>query len=511
MNQRGEPRWLKALASTAVTVASAIADLLNGANAKRWVKPVAIGVIAFFNGAAEPTFGSQLPHLQADLEISAGQVGLLITGFPIGLIAGGIAGTVFGDRIGSRRLLLMSGLLFWGPLIAIAGVLASGFPPAVKEGCIAALWTCAGAGNGGMDVGQGAEASAFGPSGKGLRTMLFQATQSFGTLVGAVSGALAFSAGVAVSGHFLVVGAVALVLGVPAALVLPRVSTHGPEEEPAGSLQDQTSLVGVGRLFALGAVGAASVVPLGLALNWAVSVGVELRAPRELAGVAVVAFAAAALVGQLIVARLSEGTSRNPRGARPERLAFRGALIASAGVILLVAVVLRMPHPIRAGYIPPGWMLPSTAVAFLLLGFGTAPVPGMAQQAAYNVRVRPVRDITFGPKRRQGVVTVIQYAVMSAAPALVGWLADASGWGILASLTAVVAVSIGFVLAFHRLLRHARLGFGGIHGRYFFYIPYHSDRTPETMRRTPLNRRRPAQRDRGGPRHRAGRRRRSGR
>lgn len=434
----------------------------------RWSKPAAIATIAFFNGAAEPTFGTELPHVRAELAISAGQVGALIIGFPLGLIAGGLMATVFGDRLGSRRLLLISGVLFWGPLLAIAGVLASGFSPAVKAGSIATLWTCAGAGNGGMDLAQGAEAAAFAPRGKGLRSMWFQATQSFGTLAGAVGGDLAFSAGFAVSSHFLLAGGSALVCGVGAALALPKVPTDGAETEPPASF------IGLSGLFALGVVGAASVVPLGVVLIWATSVGVELRAPAGLAGAAVIAFAVAQLAGQLVTARLSAQTARRPRGVRPERLAFRGALVAGVGVALLMVVVARMPHPIVAGFVPTGWMLPVTAAGFLLLGLGTAPIPGMAQQGAFNVRIRPFGRITFGAKRRQGIVTVVQYAVMSAAPGLVGLLADASRWGILASVTVVVAVCVVVVIAFHKLLRYALLGFGGIHGRYFFYTPKHA-------------------------------------
>jgi MFS family permease len=364
------------------------------------VRVTSLLAVAFFNGAGQATLGTRVVGIQEQLHLDYAQLGHLVAGFPLGLLIGALLAMVLSDRIGSRPTLAIGGLLYWGALIAVGVGLLLGWTPI----WLTVIWGLGGVGNSFLDVGQGVHSTA------GLNVLVFQAAEKLGGSAAGVFGTIAIAMHVGVALDFLLAGGVTLGLGGAAAMLLPRIAHRASSEEtpPAwahprrGKVSDE---LGMWRLLAFGIIAAGTALPLLTALDWGGPILKAAGAPKVLTSNVVIFFPAAAALGLWVAQTQKEKV-------RPERAGRIGAAIALAGVGLL-ALDLVVSGPV---------MIPIALVAFGLLGFGLAPVAGTAQKAATIGRCG-----RFRVHARMGVVVLVQCVSGSAAPVLVGALANRVG------------------------------------------------------------------------------------
>jgi MFS family permease len=397
---------------------------------KRWraggvLVAAGLHAVAVANGVYEITLGSRVTDMRSALQVGVGEIGVVASAFPAGLLFGGLAMVAMSRRWGTRPCVLVGSVLCFAPLIVIGWLLAhpgSGATVAL----LAALWAVAGFGCGLLDPAHGTVAADYSD---GYVTFI-QGVKLSATAASAVFGLAAIAAGVPVGEHFMLAGAIALLLGLLGAIVLPNVRRRPDEEAPG----PQVGFLGLSRL---GLVAAASIVPLGAAFYWATTILEELGAPRALKALGLVGFAL------LQVAGLSTAFRVRAR-IRPERLAGVGMSVAAAGACAIAAVAVHLWRP----FLLTPAVIPLALAGFALLGMGIAPLTALAQQAAYNVRVR-----SLGVTTRIGAIVNLQYLVQGGAPAAVGLIGEVTG------VTAAFAIVTGacmMVLPLGRpLLRYA--------------------------------------------------------
>lgn len=194
----------------------------------RW--RIAIFAIFTASGLSIATWASRVPSIKDTLGIANADVGLLLLGMGIASIVGLSSATVIAARIGTRRGMLLSMLLFaTGVLLIGVGTNALESLPVVLIGL--ALF---GFGNGACDVMMNVEGAAIEAEAGKTLLPLFHAFFSFGTVIGAGLGALAATWRLSVLAHTAVVSALIVVVAVTAFMNVP-VRTLATDTPTAGS------------------------------------------------------------------------------------------------------------------------------------------------------------------------------------------------------------------------------------------------------------------------------------
>lgn len=373
------------------------------------VRRAAIATFAVFaiNGFVFASWAARIPAVTRILELSAGDMGLLLLTIAAGsVIALPLAGTVVG-RLGTANTIRVGGFTasFGGLVIAIA--LAQHAVPLTAVGLF-----FFGIGIGLWDVAQNIEGADVERHLRRTVMPQFHAGFSGGALVGALVGAGLSALDVSMPLHLL-----AIVIAVCAAMVLvPKYFL--PETETSGSKHTQATTTLKGRsawtekrtlLVGLVVLGAA--LTEGSANDWIAKASVDGLGTSEAGG----AIMFAVFVAAMTLFRFFGGTFIDKFGRVPVLYGSLGS--ALVGLVLFVVA----PNMLLAG------------VGAVLWGAGAAMGFPMGMSAAADDPARAAARVS--------VVSTIGYVAFLAGPPLLGFLGDhvTIRWALLAIAVAIVA------------------------------------------------------------------------
>ncbi|OEU92124.1 transporter [Streptomyces abyssalis] len=375
----------------------------------------AISVVFAVHGGVSGSFATAIPWIREHLQLGHGWLGMALVFLTVGASAAMPLSARLAHRYGPRRSLV------WLSLMCCAGVALPALSPSL-------VWLCVilfvyGCGLGLMDVAMNAHGvqieERYGRSVmSGLHGMW-----SVGTLLGGAGGALAAHSGLDGRIHL---GLVAPLMAVTA-LVASRWVLDVPEQSKAagqdGDAADAASAAEEPPRFALpsraaltvGLMGFFAVFAEGASMDWsAIYLRDVVDADPGLAASAFTAFACtmavARLLGDAVVRRL--GPVRTVRAS--------GVTAAAGGVLVAFAST------------------PALAITgFALIGVGVAVVVPLCFAAAGRIP-------SSSPGQEIAGVATLAYASGLAAPAAVGWIAEATSLS--ASFGLVTVLLFGLVV-----------------------------------------------------------------
>jgi MFS family permease len=355
-------------------------------------------LIFFMTGFVYAAWATRIPAIKADLDLSAGALGLAILGLEAGAVAGLPAGGALTARAGSRTALRIGFAVYPAALVAVA--LAPGLPAlGVSLAAMAAASSV-------VDVAMNAQGIEL--ERRYRRSVLsgLHAGHPFGLAAGGLAGSAAAAAGVTVGAHLAAVAGLGLVGGLGATFRLvdePRAPRGRSFARPSGGL------------LGLGLIAFCAFLLDGAATNWsAVHLSSAHGAGPGLAAATFTVFSLTLAVGRLFGDRLIERLGR-------ERVVRGCGAVAAPGSGLAIAA-------------------PATEVAvagWALFGLGLAALAPTVLGAAPTTGHGP-------PATAIAAVTTVGYLGSFTGPPLVGALAEAGS--LTAALGLLVAVSGAMVL-----------------------------------------------------------------
>ena len=355
-----------------------------------WAAMATFFVVGSFGAA----WGTRIPAIKADLDLSAGGLALAILGLEGGAVVGLPAGAAMVARLGSRRTLRLGFAAFAPALVAV------GRAPSLPA--LAAALAAMALANSIVDVAinsQGVELER--RSGRPLLSGL-HAGHPLGLVAGGLAGTALVAADVSVDAHFAVVAAAGLLI----ALVGSRSLVVEPDRGRQPAFVRPTP-----RLLLLGLLAFCAFGLDGAAYNWsAVDLRTQHHAAAGLAAAGFTGFALGLAVGRVFGDRL---VARHGR----VRVVHVSAAVAAAGG----AVVVAAPSPLLG---LAGWAL---------FGVGLAAVaPTLLGAAPRTEDARPAIAIA--------AVTTIGYLGSFTGPPFIGGLAQATDLS--TALLTLVAASL---------------------------------------------------------------------
>lgn len=338
-------------------------------------------LLFFLNGALFSSFVARLPAIKAALGASDGQLGIALVFATGGLVvAQPMAGALSARR--GARVPALAGLVVCAVGLPIAAAMPS-------VAALAAVLFAMGVANGVCDVAMNVEGAAVERRGDRRVLASMHAAFSFGVMAGAAVGGLAAAADIDVRAHLVVVAAALLGGAVVASTGLPRAT---PDAAGGRSFARPTRT-----LLAFGLVAFCVLLAEGSVTDWsAIYLNDTVGTSEGLAAGGLAVFSACMAVGRLAGDGMAErfGTVVVIRG---------GGLLAATG--LSIGLLVAHPAPAIAGYAVMGIGL---AAAFPLLVAITARQADGDEAAAI------------------AAVSGAGYIGLSAGPALIGLLSDAS-------------------------------------------------------------------------------------
>jgi MFS family permease len=366
-----------------------------------------LAVLAAFAaaGGATGSWGSRIPAVRQDLDLSEGALGTALLGASLGAVSGAWIGGLAERRVGCRAVMRAA----WPALGAAVALPA--LAPSWRVLTLSLLLF--GLALGMLDVSMNGggvivESRADRPVLSGLH-----GGWSGGLLVGAASGAAAVAAGLDPDVHLIGVGALIAVGAAVAWRSLPAGAI--PQEDPVPG--DEPSQGGSSRrMVALAAIGGCVFLAEGAAIDWSgVLVDDEFGGTKLLGSLAVTGVSAGGLLGRAMGDRLVARF-----GA--VRVVRTGSVVATVGLLSTLLVALPGPAPLL----------------LVLLGLGLASAVPLAFGAAG--RLRGGRGIA--------IVTTAGYGAYLTGPAVIGWIAELTSLRFALGVPLVLVAVVG-LLASH--------------------------------------------------------------
>lgn len=362
----------------------------------RW----AVVAMFFINGAMFANWVSRIPQIQHRLNLSEGELGLVLLGLAVGVLTALslVGGLIF--RYGSRRVTVVGA----GALCVLLPLLAM-MPHPIALWIMLFLFGCA---MSTMDVAMNSQAVDVERVFARPLMSSFHASFSIGGFVGAAMGSVMATQGIEPQIHFLIAsGVFVLLVLLTGSLLLPAPPRdENDTPEPVFQLPPRF-------LWPLGAIAFCAAIGEGAMADWS---GVYLsNSVGTDAGTAAFGFAAFSLAmtaGRLLGDRLAARFS-------PVRIVRVGGLIAAAG--LLLAILLPQVNP--------------TLLGFAAVGGGLSIVIPLAFSAAGNMPNIPAGTGIAG-------VATIGYAGFLAGPPVIGLVAEVSSLRIALLLVMVLVGSL---------------------------------------------------------------------
>jgi MFS family permease len=356
-------------------------------------------LIFFMTGFVYAAWATRIPAIKADLDLSAGALGLAILGLEGGGIIGLPAGGALAARAGSRSALRIGFAAYPAALLAVA--LAPTLP------ALALALAAMAAASSVVDVAMNAQGIEL--ERRYRRPLLsgLHAGHPFGLVAGGLAGSAAAAAGVGVDAHLGAVAVVGLTVGIGATFWL--VSDPAPPGVRSVFGRPSRALVG------LGLIAFCAFLLDGAAYNWsAVHLSSEHGAGAGVAAGAFTLFSLTLALGRLFGDRLVGRFGR-------VRVVQGCGVVAAAGSALAIAAPAAAPS--LAGWALFGLGLAALAPTVL----GAAPAAGRGSAAAAIA-----------------AVTTVGYLGAFTGPPLVGVLAEAGSLS--AALGLLVVVSGALVM-----------------------------------------------------------------
>jgi MFS family permease len=319
-----------------------------------WFGAVAVAFVA--NGLGGPSFLARLPERQSELGLSDASLGLTLVGMALGAMAASPVAGGLVSRVGSRRVLLVAAMGLGASLWTVGA--------APNAPMLFAALTVVGATDAAMDISMNANGAAYERrSGRSVMHAL-HGTWSLGALAAAGVAAACAAAGLPLTVHLALAGAVIAgsVLVTRRGLVGGDARRRVPAGEGAGEAKRSrvpASRRAIRPILVLAAATVGGAVIEGAASDWS---AIQLERMGAAAGVAALAFAAfmaGMLAGRFIGDRLTDR--------------FGGAVVLRGGTALVAGGVLggiAVNHP--AGF----------AIGLTLAGLGAAGLFPLAFSAA---------------------------------------------------------------------------------------------------------------------------------
>jgi MFS family permease len=373
----------------------------------RW----AITAVFAVNGLLIASLVVRVPSLKLDLDLSAGQLGLLSALFgAAAVMAMQFAGRL-ASRVGSRSVVRVAMTLLPFALVG------TGLAPGMAE--LVVLQVVFGAAQGALDVTMNAHAVAVERQlGRPIMNGC-HAAWSIGAVAGSLLGSAAAGLGMPRWPHYVLLAASLLPLVLLSGRYLLPADTDGvdvPRRAPRPDRRTGWSR----RVLVYGAMGAAVLTAEAAVANWSgVYLDENLDASLGVAGLGYLAFSVSQTAGRLVGDRLLA------RGDAA-RLLRLGTLVAAAGLV----VVVLSPWPTTG------------ILGFAVLGLGLAtPLPVLF---AVVGRLGGGGDGAAVMVARFATIT---FAGLLLAPAVIGWVAELIGltWTLAALIPPLVAVAASAV------------------------------------------------------------------
>ncbi|RRA48966.1 MFS transporter [Acidipila sp. EB88] len=385
---------------------------------------LAVAVLFLVNGAAVGSWVPHIPERAVALHLNAAQLGSTLLAAGIGaLCAMPLSGTLL-NRAGSRRLCIVTGLLF--PALLTIAILMPSLPLLVAVLFVTGLTAA------GMDVAMNSHGVLV-ESLLGRRTVsLFHAIFSVGCFAGAGTHSFLMAEGVRDSRLVPSFGVVLLLLVLGAAsFLLPKPvedAQHAAERQAApaatGGPKSLRAHLPHPRLLLIGVLCFSTMVSEGAMGDWsALFLRVVYKVADGAAGYGYTCFAALMVLGRFtgdaVVSRIGE--------LRALRL---GGLISVAGLLLLL-----LSHS-----------LPVILVGFALAGAGLANASPVLYRTAGTLP-------GFAPGEGIATAVGVGYAGLLIGPPLLGFLAHRAGMAsifwVLVALSATLFVAAPLVRSAH--------------------------------------------------------------
>ncbi|MDG4810319.1 MFS transporter [Micromonospora sp. WMMD1120] len=357
----------------------------------------AVAVTFTLNGLAVGSWFSRVPAVRDALNLTAGQLGLLLLAMSVGALLAMPTSGLLAQRLGAARTVTVATILVaLGLTVAGVGATQTGSFAVVALGLVTF-----GYGSGACDVAMNVEAAAV--ERRLGRTIMprFHAGWSLGSVAGAGLGAGAARLDVPVGGHLVAVAVVVLAGTVLAARTyLPQGSDHTgdpADATPAARRRAQLAAWREPRTLLIGLFVLVAAFTEGAANDWLAVAFVDGREMSEAAGAAVFGvFVVGMTLGRTVGTVALDRWGRVPVLSATIGLAVVGAglaVLAGSGPVAIVGVAL--------------WGLGAS------LGFPVGMSAAADEEAHAAVRV--------------SVVAVIGYTAFLGGPPLLGLLGDQVG------------------------------------------------------------------------------------
>lgn len=360
-------------------------------------------------GIATASWAPMVPFAKLRLGLDEAELGLVLLCLGVGSVAAMPLAGHWSHRVGSRRVLWIGGAL----ACALLPVLAVAPTPVAMGAALAGF----GAALGAVDVAMNAHAVEVERRHGAPLMSGFHGMFSLGGLAGslALAGLLATGAPLLACVSIIAAGLLAIVITQSGALV----ATRG---EPGAALRSMWSLPSA-RALLLGALCLIVFLAEGAMLDWsAVFLRSERGFPIARAGLGYAAFSVAMATGRLLGDRITALLG-------PVRIARHGGALAAAGFMVITA-------------------LPWSAAAVagcLLVGLGASNIVPVLFSAAGRIADTP-------PSIALATVTALGYSGVLAGPAVIGFVAHATG---LPLALGGVALLLAIVVLFAPIVRPA--------------------------------------------------------
>ena len=353
---------------------------LDDHSARRSRPAIAVFLTFIVNGALLGTWVSRIPALQQKLALSEAELGIVLLGMSLGVLAGLSLASGWVVRFGSRAVTVVG--------FGVMCLLLPCLPLAPNGLSLGVLLFFFGGAMSVMDVAMNEQAVFVERQAKKPLMSRFHGAFSIGGLLGALLGAAFAGTDTAPIFHFI---AATLLFSVGMGMAAPHLLQQTEVQEKSGPvfrIPDRA-------LWALGAVALISSVGEGAMADWsAVYVAEVLEAPGGMAALAFAAYSAAMTVARLSGDHLKSHFS-------PVMIVGAGGWIAAGGLMLVVVSN-------RDAL---------TLIGFAVIGLGLANIIPIAFSTAGNFP---------GIPSGAGIAAVasIGYAGFFASPPLIGFLAE---------------------------------------------------------------------------------------
>ena len=367
----------------------------------------AVAAVFALNGFAFASWVSRIPEARDSLDLTPGQLGVLLLALSAGSVAGLPLAGAFVHRFGAAAVVGA------GSALVALGLSVVG----LGAGVVASPWLTAlgllfaGIGSGGWDVAMNIEGAAVEQHAR--RTLMpgFHAMFSLGTVAGAATGAAAAGLGLPVTGHL----ALAAVLVVVGGLTSVRRFLPLPPERESSRKAHGFAAWREPRTLVIGVMVLAMALTEGVANDWlAVALVDGYDVPPWLGASGFALFVAAMTTGRLLGGRLLDVFGRL-------RVLWTSMGVAAAGVVLVVL----------------GGAPAVAAVGIVLWGLGAS--------LGFPVGMSAAADEPEHAAARVSVVSTIGYTAFLAGPPVLGFLGDRVG--VLNALLLVAVLLVPSALA----------------------------------------------------------------